>query len=305
MLPLVGHKKDVRAVDYLADGKLISGGSDRTVRIWDPETRKSILTITAYTPVYAVAAAPDGKTFAYAGRHPGQDAGSVPIRTFHLAKDKPGIIFDMPYQDGIPRSVWSLSYSANGHILAAVGRVMGGGNFPNGGGGLWFRTDGTHSGPLASLEAFSLRFAPTGNRLAVTGSAVVAFYNGPQETEPVVEYRLQSEWASAVAFLPGSTKGFVGVNSALYFVDTTTQEKPKKVKTGFRTITSLATSANGQALFVGGKPGGVEVYHPETGSLRVRYDFGVGGVHAVAVSPDGHTVALGGDDGLAVIDWDE
>src|SRR5262249_44165733 len=145
---------------------------------------------------------------------------------------------------------------------------------------------------------------PAGDALAVTGDAVVAFYATPQASEPVVAYPLQSQWAAAVAFLPGSPMAVVAVNSALYFVNTTTRGKPRKVKTGFRTVAALAPSADGRAVFVGGKPGGVEVYNPETGALRVRYDFGVGGVHAVAAAPDGFTVALAGDDGLAVFDWD-
>ena len=44
------------------------------------------------------------------------------------------------------------------------------------------------------------------------------------------------------------------------------------------------------------------MYDPDTGSLRVRYDFGLGGVNAVAVAPDGLTFAAAGDDGLAVFD---
>ena len=76
------------------------------------------------------------------------------------------------------------------------------------------------------------------------------------------------------------------------------------MKTGFRTVAAVATSADGRAVFVGGKPGGVEVYDARTGALRVRYDFGLGGVHAVAVASDGFTFALAGDDGLAVCDRD-
>lgn len=182
---------------------------------------------------------------------------------------------------------------------------MGGGNIPNGGGGHWFRTDDVSAdGPLASVSAYALQFAPAGNALAVNGDAVAAFYASPEAPEPIVAYPLQSQWAAAVTFLPESPLAVVGVNSALYFVNTTRSEKPRKVKTGFRTIAALATSTDGRALFVGGKPGGVEVYDAQTGALRVRYDFGVGGVHAVAAAPDGFTVALAGDDGLAVFDWD-
>jgi WD40 repeat protein len=312
---LVGHTKDVRAVAYLPDGRLVSGGSDRTVRVWDAATGGTVRTIKAGTPVYAVAVAPDSRTLAYAGRHPGADAAAVPIQTFRLAQGIPDHTFHCPYQlphpsvapylpAGIPRSVWSLSYSADGRTIAAAGRVMGGGNIPNGGGGHWFRTDASSHGPLASERAYALRFASAGDGLAVTSNSVVAFYAAPHESEPVVTYPLQSQWAAAVAFLPGSPLAVVGVNSALYFVDATTRGKPRKVKTGFRTIAAVATSADGRAVFVGGKPDGVEVYDPETGVLRVRYEFGLGGVHAVAVAPDGFTFAVAGDDGLALFDWE-
>jgi WD40 repeat protein len=313
---LVGHTKDVRTIAYLPDGRLVSGGSDRTVRVWNPATGQPVRTIKAGTPVYAVAVAPDGRTLAYAGRHPGADAAAVPIQTFCLADGLPAYTFLCPYQPpppgvapyfptGIPRSVWSLSYSSDGRTLAAAGRVMGASNIPNGGGGHWFRSDDTSvHGPLASARAYALRFAPASDGLAVTGDAVVAFYAAAHEPEPVVAYPLQSQWAAAVAFVPGSAMAVVGVNSALYFVDATTRGKPRKVKTGFRTVAAVAASADGRAVLAGGKPDGVEVYDPQTGALRVRYDFGLGGVHAVAVAPDGFTFAVAGDNGLAVFDWD-
>jgi WD40 repeat protein len=315
---LVGHTKDVRAVAYLPDGKLVSGGSDRTVRLWNPLSGECVRTLRAGTPVYAVAVSPDGSTIAYAGRYPGADAGAVPIHTFRPDVGLPGFTFPFPYRpppqglvrtrypNGIPRSVWSLSFSADGRTLAAAGRVMGGGNIPNGGGGHWFRTANAQfvNGSLATESAYALRFAPDGERLAVTGDRVVEFYASPEQPEPVVAYPLQSQWAAAVGYLPGTPLAVVGVNSALLFVDSTTRTKPRRVKTGFRTVTAVDAAADGRAVFVGGKPGGVEVYDPDSGTLRVRYDFGLGGVHAVAVSPDGLTFAVAGDDGLGVFDRD-
>ena len=104
--------------------------------------------------------------------------------------------------------------------------------------------------------------------------------------------------------MPGAPTAVVGVNSALYFVNATAKQKPRKVKTGFRTVMAIAAPPDGRAVIVGGRPAGVEVYDPETGGLAVRYDFGLGGVNAVAVAPDGLTFAVAGDDGLAVYDWD-
>src|SRR5437763_15446397 len=66
---LRGHDKDVRAVAYTPNGRLVSGGGDRTVRVWDAATGACTAVVKAKGPVYAVAAAPDGQTIAYAGRH--------------------------------------------------------------------------------------------------------------------------------------------------------------------------------------------------------------------------------------------
>src|SRR4051794_39330188 len=68
MRPLEGHTKDVRTVAYLPDGRLLSGSSDKTVRLWAPASGSCLTTIKAKGPVYAVASAPDGQSFAYSGR---------------------------------------------------------------------------------------------------------------------------------------------------------------------------------------------------------------------------------------------
>lgn len=319
MRTLAGQTKDVRAVAYGPDGVLVSGGSDRTVRVWNPITGELVRTLKAGTPVYAVAVSPDGTTLAHAGRHPTANPPvATPIPTFLLDKGIPGYTFRFPtvavrtghpplstVTTELPRSVWSLSYSADGRYLAAAGRVMGGGNIPNGGGGHWFHPrDASAHGRLGDAWVYALRFGPDGHRLAVTSSAKVEFYAGPEEPEPVVSYPLPSQWAAAVAFVPGTPTAVVGVNSALFFLDATTRRKPRKAKTGFRTVTAVAATPDGRAVIVGGRPAGVEVYDADAGALRVRYDFGLGGVNAVAVAPDGLTFAVGGDDGLAVFDFE-
>lgn len=76
------------------------------------------------------------------------------------------------------------------------------------------------------------------------------------------------------------------------------------MKTGSRVVTELAAFPSGRAVAAGGKPGRVEVIDSATGERRAAYDFGLGGVHAVAVAPNGLTFAVAGEDGLAVCDAD-
>src|SRR5206468_3592234 len=50
-----------RAVAFRPDGRLVSGGSGRSVRVGDPLAGECRLAVKAAAPVHAVAVAPDGK----------------------------------------------------------------------------------------------------------------------------------------------------------------------------------------------------------------------------------------------------
>ncbi|HJZ55755.1 MAG TPA: hypothetical protein VKE74_12375 [Gemmataceae bacterium] len=52
----------------------------------------------------------------------------------------------------------------------------------------------------------------------------------------------------------------------------------------------------------GRRAGTVEVYDPATRAKKTTYDFGIGGIHALAFAPDGLMFAVAGDKGLVVCD---
>jgi WD40 repeat protein len=107
-----------------------------------------------------------------------------------------------------------------------------------------------------------------------------------------------------VTFLPSDGRAVIAAGSYVHLVDPAGARKPVKVKSESRAVTALAPTPDGRSFLVGGKPGRVEVFDLG-GPVPVRraaFDFDVGGVHGLAVSPDGLTFAVAGDKGLLICD---
>jgi WD40 repeat protein len=57
-----GHEGGVKAVAVTSDGRIVSGGDDKTARIWDARTGDQLLQLKGHeSGVYAVAVTPDGR----------------------------------------------------------------------------------------------------------------------------------------------------------------------------------------------------------------------------------------------------
>jgi WD40 repeat protein len=265
------------------DGTLLAAAdAGGTVRLWEcaPRRERWVAEL-ALASVAALAVAPDGRTVA-AGGTARPVGGDGMVSALVLFDAGTGRMTALPTE--LRGEVTALAWSPNGAVLAAGGH--------DGRVELW-QVD--NRARLRDWDAhhqsvFALAFAAGGRTLASAGKDFRLRLWDPATGVRRAESPV-NELFTALIPLPGGRVLAAIANADAWLLDAATGAPGRRLRGPGPTLTALAVSGDGAALATGDLSGGVRVWDVATGRVRAGA-APLDPVRAVAVSPDGRTVAL-------------
>jgi Tol biopolymer transport system component len=275
----------VNCVAFSPDGRLASGGGDKTVRLWDPATGERRRTLTGHADsVMAVAFSPDGRLLASAGDT---------VRLWDPATGEHGRTLT-----GHVGRVRGVAFSPDGRLLASAGE--------DGSVRLWDPATGEHGRTLTGHvgRVWVVAFSPDGRLLASAGDTVRLWDPATGELRRALTRHADSFWA--VAFSPdGRLLASGDVDNTVLLWDPATGERRRTLTGHASIVMAVAFSPDGRLLASGGGDADktVRLWDPATGEHGRTLTGHLGMVRGVAFSPDGRLLASCSDDKTVRL-WD-
>ena len=292
---LKGHTAPIMAVAFGGNNLLISGGIDKTARLWDVSKDAPVASFPANkSMISAVALRADGKQ-ALIGSADGM------LRIYELG-------------DAAPKEI-----GASTAHLAGVGAVTYGPDGTKvatcGGDGIVRHISLVDGAKIVVLAEFKGHVKPVSSvafnsdgRFLVSGGGdtVVRVWDLSAKTE-LRALRGHLDWVSSVAFGPnGRTILTAGVDKTVKVWELGSEETAKPVG-HTRRLNTIAVSADGRWVASGSEDRTIKVWDAAAGLEAFTLDAAAGGhdadITSLAFEPSGKRLVSGGDDRKMVI-WD-
>jgi WD40 repeat protein len=296
MRRLEGHTRYVESVAFAPDGaSLATGSADGTARVWRTNDGKCVETLNfAGTTVGAVGFSPDEGVLAvgtYGGLVCRHDLANSPPRVLMNWEDQGRIV--------------AVHYSADGrwfgwasyHKVVVANRRRG------------YVTTATEAGP----NQFCLRFAPDGETFARGGESPQVLLC--HSDTGAIKHRLKhgdDQGCWSLGFSADGRALVMALGSGMQVWGLPERKLMQEVRLekqddGDYVVSCIALSADGTRLITGSWDKVVRVYTFEAATRRVdrligEYNWKLGKLFDVALSPDGTLAAAGGHDGAVL--WD-